>query len=89
MPETDSKRALEIIADLARERFGWTGTVEAETRLVEDFGLDSLKALEMLIEIENRFAIRIDETAEEGIVTVGDLVSVIERTLAAGPESAA
>ena len=31
-----------------------------------------------MVEIENRFRIRIDETAESEIVTVGDLVRLIE-----------
>jgi acyl carrier protein len=82
MPEPGAGQTLRTITELARQRFGWAGVVSSETRLVEDLGLDSLKALEMIIEIENRFEIRIDETSGEEIVTVGDLVNVIERAAA-------
>lgn len=88
MSENHSPDTLAIVTDLARQRFGWTGVVDAETRLVEDLGLDSLKALEMIIEIENRFEIRIDESSESGIVTVADLVAVIDRAVATDSESA-
>ena len=69
---------LREIAALARQSFGWQGRVAPEMRLIEDLRLDSLKALELMVEIENRFCIRIDETAESELLTVGDLVRLIE-----------
>jgi acyl carrier protein len=81
MHDSDPATILKIVADLARQRFGWTGAITSETRLVEDLELDSLKALEMIIEIENRFEITIDESSEGEIITVGDLARVIDRAV--------
>ena len=77
MGEAEAAEILASVARLARERFSFTDEITFETRLVEDLGLDSLKALEMLVEIENQFRIRIDEDSEGEIVTVGDLIRVV------------
>ena len=67
------------INDLAREHLRWNGTLRRDMHLVEDLGLDSLKLLTLVVEIENHFRVRLDEEAEAEIVTVGDLVRVIRR----------
>lgn len=51
-------------------------------RLVEDLELDSLKALTLALEVENRFRICIDPELEAKIETVGDLVSAVRQLLA-------
>jgi acyl carrier protein len=47
--------------------------------LVEDLGLDSLKRLILVVEVENHFRVCLDGEAEAEIVTVGDLIRVIGR----------
>ena len=87
---TSSGRAalLRQVTDLARGRFGWSGELESEMRLVQDLGLDSLKLMELAVTIENHFQIRIDEASEVEIVTVGDLVDIIHRGLSGRKERA-
>ncbi len=74
----------EILADIervAREHLAGPHPLpplRPETRLVEDLRLDSLRLLTLVIEVENRFRIRLDEGDEAAIETVGDLVRVIE-----------
>ncbi len=67
------------IADVARQHLGWTGPLEETMPLVETFELDSLRQLTLVIELENRFQVKLDEQDEESITTVGDLVKVIRR----------
>jgi acyl carrier protein len=50
---------------------------------VEDFALDSLKQLTLIVETENRFRVRLDLDPEAQIETVGDLVRAIETGLRA------
>lgn len=71
------------IAEVAAEHIGWRGELRPDMRLVEDLRLDSLKLLTLAVEVENRFRVCLDETDEASIVTVGDLVAVIGRRLAA------
>ena len=48
---------------------------------IEDLELDSLKALTLAVEVENRFRVCLDPEIEATIVTVGDLVDMVRREL--------
>ena len=50
-------------------------------RLVEDLELDSLKALTLAVEVENRFKICLDPEIEGRIKTVDDLLKAINEQL--------
>ena len=72
---------LAAVADVARTHVGYHGTLRPDQRLVEDLELDSLKALTLAVEVENRFRICLHPENEARISTVGDLVREIEREL--------
>ena len=59
---------LEDIQTIAADTLDWNGTVKETSNLVEDLGLDSLRALTLVIEIENRLRIRLapEDEAEIG-----------------------
>lgn len=67
------------IAEVARIHLGWVESLDPELRLVEDLELDSIKSLTLALEVENYFQVCLDEDA--GIITVGDLVKVVEEHL--------
>ncbi len=67
------------ITEVARAHLGWDGELRPEMRLVEDLELDSLKRLTLALEVENHFQICLDE--EAAILTVGDLVEIIQERL--------
>ncbi len=69
---------LEEIRAIAAETLDWRGKLVDETRLVEDLELDSLRALTLVIEIENRLRVRIEPEDESGLDTIGDLLDVVE-----------
>ena len=73
---------LAAVTAIATETLDWRGRVAETTNLVEDLDLDSLRALTLVIEIENRLRIRLTPEDEAGLVTVGDLLTAIERRLA-------
>jgi acyl carrier protein len=80
----------EILAGLekiARERLEVDRTLTMQSRLVEELRLDSLRLLTLAVEVENRFRVRLDPEDEGAIETVGDLVRVVERKLAAEAEA--
>ena len=76
---------LAAIEEVAREHVGFSGELRREQRLVEDLELDSLKALTLAVEVENRFRVRLDPEVEAGIETVGDLVDVVRELLGERP----
>lgn len=67
---------------LARERLALTEEIEAESRLIEDLGLDSLQLQGLAVEVENHFRVCLEPEDEEAIQTVGDLVVVVREKLA-------
>jgi acyl carrier protein len=71
------------VAEVARRHLGIVGGIEPQTRLIEDLRLDSLRLLTLAVEVENRFRVRLEPDEETSIATVGDLVALIERKLAA------
>ncbi len=70
---------LAAVEDVAREHVGFDGTLCTDQRLVEDLELDSIKALTLVVEVENRFRVALEPDVESEIVTVGDLVRIIRR----------
>jgi acyl carrier protein len=69
---------------LLRERLGRSERLLPETELVADLALDSLQQLDLIVELENHFAIALDTEGDLGIRTIGELVACIERARAAG-----
>ena len=65
------------IEEVAREHLGWRGRLEGKTRLVEDLGLDSLKALTLAVEVEDRFEVCLDPERDAELLTVADLVAAV------------
>lgn len=58
--------------------------VTMEAAIVEDLGADSLEQADILFSLEDEFGITADDTDEaEGLKTVGDIVSYLEKKVAA------
>jgi acyl carrier protein len=52
--------------------------------LSKDLGLDSLDTVELTLGLEERFGIEIPDTELEGVSTVGDAVTLIEKKVSVG-----
>ena len=57
-------------------------TVAPEARLAEDLDLDSIDALDMVVELQSLLQGGLDERELKGLRTVGDVVDIVERQLA-------
>jgi acyl carrier protein len=53
-------------------------TLRPETELVADLDMDSAKALELLVELEDRLGVEIDDDRAAGLDTVGDILAFVE-----------
>ncbi len=60
------------------------GPVELHHALASDLELDSMGALVLAVGLEDRFRVRLDGADAGVVVSVADLVAVVERALAAG-----
>ena len=71
--------ALQAIAKISDKPLD---TLKPESELVADLGIDSARALELLIEIEEQLGVEISDEDAEDLNTVGDIVGYVERTAA-------
>jgi acyl carrier protein len=79
---------LERLRAVARDAVGVDAPLAPATDLVADLALDSVKQLELVVAVENEFAICLDGDDEAGLATVGDLVALIARRIAEDPARA-
>ncbi len=68
--------ALEVVAEVSGVE---VESLQPRTELVADLGIDSPKALHLLVELEDRLGIEVDDDEVIGLETVGDVLDVIER----------
>lgn len=69
------------VAEVAREHLSFEGDLAEEAPLVEVFRLDSVRMLTLIAELENRFLVCLEEGDEVGLVTVADLITLLQRRL--------
>tara|TARA_B110000014_G_scaffold240614_1_gene208822 strand:+ start:85 stop:318 length:234 start_codon:yes stop_codon:yes gene_type:complete len=55
--------------------------VTNDASFTNDLGADSLDTVELIMELEKEFDIQIPDDEAEGIVTVGDAISFVEKTV--------
>ena len=72
---------LELVQDVIREELRLESPVAATTNLVRDLELDSIKQLTLLVELENRFQVKLDAGDEEEIDSLEDVVQLVHRRL--------
>lgn len=56
-------------------------TIDANTKIMDDLGADSLDVVEMLMEMEEVFGFSIPDEDIEELVTVSDVVAYIESNM--------
>jgi acyl carrier protein len=81
---TQRADVLEAIKEHLGERGIDAADVSEGSDLAKDLGLDSLDTVEMTLGLEERFGIEIPDTELEGVTTVGDAVTLIEKKVSVG-----
>ena len=83
-PQMIVEALLALIGEIAQTRLGYAGTLTPDTRLVEALALDSVRLLTLVVELETRLELCLDEGDEQGVETVGELISLLRKRHAAG-----
>tara|TARA_X000001388_G_scaffold45461_1_gene32318 strand:+ start:1639 stop:1860 length:222 start_codon:yes stop_codon:yes gene_type:complete len=52
--------------------------IKPEAKLIDDLGADSLTAVEIVMELEKKLGIEIDDSKIEKIVTIQDIINIVE-----------
>jgi acyl carrier protein len=75
-----------VVHELLEKETGETSPgLQESTSLREGLNLDSLDMAGLVLHMESRFGIQIETELLEGIATIGDMLNVLERKLAATP----
>lgn len=79
MAENIQDKVTEIIV----EQLGVSADqVKPESKMIEDLGADSLDAVELVMAVEEEFDIEIPDEDAEKLVSVGDILSHVEKAKA-------
>ena len=52
--------------------------LKPEAKLIDDLGADSLTAVEIVMELEKKLGIEINDSKIEKIVTIQDIINIVE-----------
>ncbi len=74
---SDMNRSEIAISVIARVTGVPKGSLSPEMELVADLDMDSAKALELIVELEDQLSIEIDDDDAAGMNTVGDVLATI------------
>jgi len=76
MAENTQEKVTEIIV----EQLGVSADqVKPEAKLIEDLGADSLDAVELVMAVEEEFNIEVADEDAEKLVTVGDIITHVDK----------
>jgi acyl carrier protein len=79
MADTIQEKVTEIIV----EQLGVTADqVTPESKMIEDLGADSLDAVELVMAVEEEFGIEVPDEEAEKLISVGDIISHVEKAQA-------
>jgi len=88
MPDRESIRQtlIELLEADTGEKYP---DLAEQVNMREGLGLDSVDVVSIVSQIERRFRIRLSQQELEKLVTVADVLNLLEYKLKAGPEAAA
>ncbi|HAE20576.1 MAG: acyl carrier protein [Verrucomicrobiaceae bacterium TMED137] len=79
MAENIQEKVTEIIV----EQLSVTADqVTPESKMIEDLGADSLDAVELVMAVEEEFGIEVPDEEAEKLISVGDIISHVEKAQA-------
>jgi acyl carrier protein len=79
MSPSDPARILASLQELISERFDIPAQTASADALLRDIGLDSMMVLDVIMDIEDRLGMKLDDVGLPRDATLGDVVKVIQR----------
>jgi len=78
----DRKEIMEKVRKIISEKLGVEEEkVVEEAKLIDDLGADSLDLVDLIMDLENEFDVKVDDSDIEKISTVGEVVDYIAKKL--------
>ena len=78
-----AENILEKVTEIIVEQLSVTADqVTPESKMIEDLGADSLDAVELVMAVEEEFGIEVPDEEAEKLISVGDIISHVEKAQA-------
>lgn len=84
MTEQDILPKLKIIVTPYTQNKPALDNFGAETDLINDLQINSANLVDVVLDVEDQFNIEIDNESMDGMLTVGDAISIIQKKQIAG-----
>lgn len=84
MTQPDADQILGAIREFLTERFDIPAEKVSPDTSLRDLGLDSMMVMDVMMETEDRFGVKLMDLSLPRDPKLGDVVSLIERNLRAG-----
>lgn len=79
-------RTMETVVGIVRPLAGVeVAQVTRETRIIDDFDVASADLIDIVLELEKAFGVRIGDEETAGLETIGDVCDLIDRKTADAP----
>ena len=75
------KTLLDGLHEVAENHLDFKGELREDTALVEALQLDSIRMMTLVVELENRFEVCLEDGDEVGLERVDQLLDLLERRL--------
>lgn len=73
---------LDKVKEIIADKLGVdSAKITKDSKIIADLGADSLDVVELIMALEDEFGVTVDEDKVQNLVTVGDIVTLIEETL--------
>ena len=78
-----AENIVEKVTEIIVEQLSVTADqVTPESKMIEDLGADSLDAVELVMAVEEEFGIEVPDEEAETLISVGDIISHVEKAQA-------
>ncbi|MBT4797123.1 MAG: acyl carrier protein [Verrucomicrobia bacterium] len=78
-----AENIVEKVTEIIVEQLSVTADqVTPESKMIEDLGADSLDAVELVMAVEEEFGIEVPDEEAEKLISVGDIISHVEKAQA-------
>lgn len=75
---SSEKEVLATIQEIYRDLTGSTRDLRPDDRLAQDLAIDSLRAMELLFDLEERYDLQlVDDPRNQSVRQVGDVVTLV------------
>lgn len=84
MSRPDKESILATLQAFLDERFDIPAATATTGASLREIGLDSMMVLDVIMEVEDRLGVKLDDVALPRDATLGDVVGLVERNLGIG-----